>query len=66
MIYGALDVDRLIDDDFHCSDDNSFHMTCSGDPDLDKQSIGYLSLEFKTSPSVRDARKGDKSVVRIS
>ena len=50
MIYGALDVDRLIDDDFHCSDDNSFHMTYSGDPDLDKQSIGHLSLEFQNEP----------------
>ena len=49
-IYGAFDVDRLIDDDFHCSDDSSFHMTCSDDPDLNKQSIGHLSLEFQNEP----------------
>ena len=47
MIYGAFDVDRLIDDHFHCSDDGSFHMTCSDGPDLDKQNIGHLSLEFQ-------------------
>lgn len=49
-IYGAFDVDGLIDGDFHCSDDSSFHMTCSGGPNLDKQSIGHLSLEFQNEP----------------
>ena len=49
-IYGAFDVDRLIDGDFHCSDDSSFHMTCSDGPNLDKQSIGHLSLEFQNEP----------------
>ena len=41
-IYGAFDVDGLIDGDFHCSDDSSFHMTCFDGPNLDKQSIGHL------------------------
>ena len=38
------------DDDFHRSDDSAFHMTCSYDPDLDKQSIGHLSLQSQNEP----------------
>ena len=53
MIYGAFDVDRLIDDDLYCSNDSSFHITCSDDPDLDKQIIGHLSLEFQNEPLSR-------------
>ena len=49
-IYGAFDVDRLIYSDLHCSDNSSFHMTCSNGPNLDKQSIGHLSLEFQNDP----------------
>ena len=49
-IYGAFDVDRLIYSDLHCSDNSSFHMTCSNGPNLDKQSIGHLSLEFQNEP----------------
>ena len=36
-------VDRLIDDDFHCSDDSSFHKTCSDGSDNHRPSLFRIS-----------------------